>query len=75
MPFAVITPQANAGSPKLYAIEIDGDIHWTADRRRVEAWPEAKADAVAADINRFAATEDQIIAHVVGFAPAEQAAS
>jgi len=75
MPFAVITPQAHADSPKLYAIDVGGDVMWTADRRRVEAWPEAKADAVAADINRFAMTEDQIIAHVVGFAPAEQAAS
>lgn len=66
MPFAVTQPQAHPEAGPLYAIrDKDGDILWTPDKRRVAPLSETDADAIAAEINRFASVE----ASVVGFTP------
>ncbi len=68
MPFAVTQPQSHPEAGPLYAFrDKDGDILWTPDKRRVAAMSEAEAETIAAEINRFASVE----AEVVGFTPPE----
>jgi hypothetical protein len=56
MPFTVTTPNGSSG--KLYAERLaDGDMLWRPNKAKATPFTEGEADALAADINRYASTE------------------
>lgn len=59
MPFLVTRPQHHGG--KLYIERAaDGESYWVPGRAKATRFDEAKADAIAAEINRYASVECQV---------------